>query len=256
MPSCRRGPRLRPCAGGKRAGAGRRGCMYRRNARSRAPLCLAAVAAAAICLPNSAGASEGMLDTGVAVDGALSVTAAVGDGLAVSPAVGDGFAVSPAGVGDAPAVPSPSKGQNRQPAVRTAAQRWLVYTTKSTRTRDLDGVEPSMYRGKFYRASLEDKRECIVRRESNGHYFSISRSGYRGAYQMSDALARGATWMMLDEHRTLLGDQAARELMARLRQVPANRWPRYWQDAAFSTVHNWEYAGSGASHWYGGRWHC
>jgi len=257
--------------------------MYRKNARSRAPLCLAAVAAAAICLPNSAGASEGMLDTGVAVDGfevpvsphlsagqavdaalavspavgdGLGVSPAVGDGLAVSPAVGDGLGVTPAVVSDVPAVPSTSKGQNRQPAVRTAAQRWLVYTTKSTRTRDLDGVEPSMYRGKFYRASLEDKRECIVRRESNGHYFSISRSGYRGAYQMSDALARGATWMMLDEHRTLLGDQAARELMARLRQVPANRWPRYWQDAAFSTVHNWKYAGSGASHWYGGRWHC
>jgi hypothetical protein len=40
--------------------------------------------------------------------------------------------------------------------------------------------------------------------------------------------------------------------MARLRQVPANRWPRYWQDAAFSTVHNWEYAGSGARTGTGG----
>jgi hypothetical protein len=113
-----------------------------------------------------------------------------------------------------------------------------------------------MYRGRFYRPALEDKRICIVRRESNGHYFSISHNGYRGAYQMSAALARGVTWMMLPEHRQLLGDQVARDLLAQLRQTPANRWPRYWQDAAFSTIHNWEFTGSGASHWYGGRWHC
>ncbi|MFM8893851.1 MAG: hypothetical protein ACKOE2_00410, partial [Actinomycetales bacterium] len=107
-----------------------------------------------------------------------------------------------------------------EPAVRpTKAQRWLQYTTRSEQTRDLDGVERSMYRGRFYRPGLEDKRICIVRRESNGHYFSISHNGYRGAYQMSAALARGVTWMMLPEHRELLGDQVAVDLLAQLRQT-------------------------------------
>lgn len=144
----------------------------------------------------------------------------------------------------------------RPKVILTPAQRWLHFTTKSDETLDLDGIEASLYRGKFYRAQLEDKRRCIVKRESNGHYFSISHNGYRGAYQMSAALARGVTWMMLPEHRQILGDEVARDLMADLRETPANRWPRYWQDAAFSTIHNWEHTGSGASHWYGGRWHC
>ena len=64
----------------------------------------------------------------------------------------------------------------------------------SKATLDRTGVQPSLYRGKYYRPSLERIRRCIVRRESSGHYFSVSHSGtYRGAYQMSPALARGAT---------------------------------------------------------------
>lgn len=138
----------------------------------------------------------------------------------------------------------------------TGEQRMLHFTTHSTQTKDLTGVESSLYRGRYFRPSLEAKRRCIVKRESNGHYFSISRGGYRGAYQMSSALARGATWMMLPEHRVLLGAEQAREVLATLRETPANKWPRYWQDAAFSTIHNWRGAGSGAKHWHGGRWHC
>lgn len=138
----------------------------------------------------------------------------------------------------------------------TGELRMLHFTTHSTQTKDLTGVESSLYRGRYFRPSLEAKRRCIVKRESNGHYFSISRGGYRGAYQMSSALARGATWMMLPEHRVLLGAEQAREVLATLRETPANKWPRYWQDAAFSTIHNWRGAGSGAKHWHGGRWHC
>ena len=41
-----------------------------------------------------------------------------------------------------------------------------------------------------------------------------------------------------------------------IRRTPMNAWPRYWQDAAISTIHNWERTGAGASHWAGGRWHC
>jgi hypothetical protein len=90
-----------------------------------------------------------------------------------------------------------------------------------------------------------------------GHYDVVSPGGsYFGAYQVSRALARGATWMMLPEHRRLLGAATARRVLADLRSRPMNTWPRYWQDAAFSTVMNWEHVGSGASHWAGGRWRC
>lgn len=150
---------------------------------------------------------------------------------------------------------TPAAAQTSGPPGSTA-EGFLRFAMTSEQTQDMSGVEPSLYRGTFYRSSVEAKRRCIVRRESNGHYFSVSRNGYRGAYQLSAALARGVTWMMLPEHRELLGDEVARQVLADLRRIPANRWPRYWQDAAFSTIHNWEHTGSGASHWRGGRWHC
>jgi hypothetical protein len=119
------------------------------------------------------------------------------------------------------------------------------------------GVERSLYHGTYYRAASETKRLCIVQRESEAHYDVVSGSGsYFGAYQVSRDLARGATWMMLKEHKKLMGDHAARVVLARLRATPMNKWPRYWQDAAFHTVINWDHTLSGASHWAGGRWHC
>ena len=130
------------------------------------------------------------------------------------------------------------------------------FTFASTATLDRSGVEPSLYRGRFFRASVEGVRKCIVQRESSGHYTSVSHNGYRGAYQMSTALGRGATWMMLREHRALLGDSAANLAMAKLRATPVSKWTRYWQDAAFSTIYNWKRTKSGAKHWRGGRWHC
>jgi len=122
---------------------------------------------------------------------------------------------------------------------------------------DAQGIEPSRYTGAFFRPHLEERRKCIVKRESEGRYKVISAGGgYFGAYQMSPELGRGATWMMLPEHKELLGPERAKEVLAQLRELPVNEWPRYWQDAAFSTVHNWEGTGSGASHWRGGRWSC
>ena len=65
-------------------------------------------------------------------------------------------------------------------------------------TSDLEKVER-------YRAAIEPKRKCIVDRESEGHYDVVNPSGaYRGAYQVSASLARGATWMMLKEHKPLV----------------------------------------------------
>jgi hypothetical protein len=131
-------------------------------------------------------------------------------------------------------------------------------TTESPQTLDMRGIEASLYEGKFFDPSLEDIRTCIVKRESEGQYDVRGGGGnkYFGAYQMSDALADGATHMMLKEHKDILGADRAMELMAELRDTPVNQWPRYWQDAAFSTVYNWEGRGSGASHWAGGRWYC
>ena len=152
--------------------------------------------------------------------------------------------------------PIPVAEPEAVPAAPTLHERMLDFTMKSPDTLDMRGVEPSLYRGKYYRASVEPKRQCVAKRESEGHYDVVSHDGYFGAYQMSPALARGATWMMLKEHKALLGEDVARRVLARLRETPVNEWPRYWQDAAFSTVFNWEHTGSGAKHWRGGRWHC
>lgn len=134
----------------------------------------------------------------------------------------------------------------------------LEFTTTSTETTDMRGIEPSLYRGDFFDAQAEELRACIVKRESEGRYDVRGGASdrYFGAYQMNDALADGATWMMLEEHKRILGSEPARELMEDLRRTPVTKWPRYWQDAAFYTIYNWEGPGSGAAHWAGGRWSC
>lgn len=165
-------------------------------------------------------------------------------------------------------VPLNSPAQAQQPTAlvisqSAAAAKAAALTAKTWRfafaspaTLDRSGVEPSLYRGRFFRPSVERVRKCIVQRESSGHYTSVSHNGYRGAYQMSHALGQGVTWMMFKEHRALLGDTAAALAMSKLRSTPVSKWTRYWQDAAFSTIYNWEKTKSGAKHWRGGRWHC
>ncbi|MBI1352634.1 MAG: hypothetical protein GC156_16155 [Actinomycetales bacterium] len=150
----------------------------------------------------------------------------------------------------------PSRAAARQAlAVQQAA--FTRFTTSSKATRDMRGVEKSLYRGRYYNASSETKRLCIVKRESEAHYDVVNPSHrYFGAYQVSRALAKGATWMMLKEHKKLMGASAAKKVLSRLRGKPMNTWPRYWQDAAFHTIMNYRGTLSGASHWAGGRWHC
>lgn len=157
-----------------------------------------------------------------------------------------------------PAPPTPGMAAVSYEEEIAATQRaYRTFTLKSPQTKRMRGVLPSLYRGQFFDPKLEDRRLCIVERESNGHYDVVSPGGaYFGAYQMSAALGVGATWMMLDEHKELLGPAQARAILADLRERPVHTWPRYWQDAAFSTVHNWEGSGSGAEHWAGGRWSC
>lgn len=119
------------------------------------------------------------------------------------------------------------------------------------------GVEASAYHGKFYRKSQEKKRRCIVKRESNGHYYSTNRAnGYFGAYQMNRALAVGAAWMMRDELRKMFGHTVGTEISRMLRVTEPHKWHRFYQDAAFYTIANWNGNGSGFKHWRGGRFAC
>jgi hypothetical protein len=132
------------------------------------------------------------------------------------------------------------------------------FTMNSRETRNMRGIEPSLYQGEFFDSAAEKMRRCIVKRESNGHYDVQGGAGnrYFGAYQMSRALSQGVTWMMMDEHKRILGAERAREIMKKLRDLPVTKWPRYWQDAAFSTIYNWKGPGSGGSHWFVGSWRC
>lgn len=164
----------------------------------------------------------------------------------------------PAGVVRAavpPAQSRPSRAAAQQRMVRQVT--FTDFTLRSARTRDMRGIEGSLYRGRFFHPVTEKVRLCVIRRESLGYYDVVSPSGsYFGAYQVSRPLARGVTWMMLKEHRALMGRDRARQVLTRLRHQPMNTWPRYWQDAAFFTVMNWESLHSGRRHWAGGRVHC
>ena len=176
-------------------------------------------------------------------------------GVAHADPSADGSAVDSSVTTEVPSPPAPQPPPPNPLELRQAA--FADFTLTSPATLDMVGVQPSLYRGKYFRKSIESKRLCIVKRESEGHYFSVNPTGsYRGAYQVSKALARGATWMMLPEHETLMGAAAAQATMAKLRATPFNAWPRYWQDALFSTVANWGHTGAGLKHWAGGRWHC
>ncbi len=112
---------------------------------------------------------------------------------------------------------------------------------------DLMGWQQSLYQGKWFMPGKEDVRRCILDRESNFNYRATS-GVYHGAYQMSAALARGATWMMQPEVRREMGEEGV-AIVEALRKLTPNRWNRYWQDRAFWTI--WR-NGEGASHWRGG----
>ena len=58
-----------------------------------------------------------------------------------------------------------------------------------------NGIAPSAYRGRYFRAALEPFRKCIAQREGRGQYGVTGSNGYyEGTYQMTDALAVGAGW--------------------------------------------------------------
>jgi hypothetical protein len=217
------------------------------------------VVAATVLLTASVGSASAAPST-VASEGVDASAPVVATTIA-APTSWRGSAVEAGTVASATTAVAPARQPSRaisaRQAVAASRAKFTNFTLHSKATKDMRGVEPSLYRGKYYRAAIEPKRRCIAQRESEGHYDVVNPSGaYRGAYQVSASLARGATWMMLKEHEKLMGEQAAKKVLAQLRAKPMNTWPRYWQDAAFHTVANWKHTGSGIAHWAGGRWHC
>lgn len=237
------------------AGAERRGCMSRTRV-VRGAKCVSAVAAGVLLTASVGSASAAPAPVtsdaaGVVTEPAAPVAAAPTSWRETASNVPTATAVS------AVSANRPSRATSVRTTRAAAMAKFSAFTLTSAATRDMRGVERSLYRGKYYRQAIESRRLCIVERESEGHYDVVNPSGaYRGAYQVSSQLARGATWMMLKEHKALMGEATAKKVLANLRQKPFNQWPRYWQDAAFSTIANWEHTGSGIAHWAGGRWHC
>jgi hypothetical protein len=129
----------------------------------------------------------------------------------------------------------------------------LSHALGSKQSQDMRGYEPSLYQGKWFMPKKEERRRCIMDRESNNSYRAVSAGGvYRGAYQMNRGLAIGATHMMMKEVRREMGEPGVQALR-QLRKIPTQQWNRYWQDRAFWTI--WR-KGKGAFHWRGGAYGC
>lgn len=223
---------------------------------------LALLAAGSLTLASAASADP-TADRASLAAGPAAVVAAKAEATARASAhaatiTADRAAAADRGAADrAAAAERANRAASSRQALAARQARFAHFTLKSADTKDMRGVEPSLYRGKFFNATAEEKRLCIVKRESEGEYDVVNPSGsYFGAYQVSRPLARGVTFMMLPEHKKLMGTAKAKEVLSTLRTKPMNTWPRYWQDAAFHTIINWEGTLSGASHWAGGRWHC
>ena len=226
---------------------------------SRPALRLGAGILALICVgslgSSASAATDPPADRASLAAGPAATVAAVAQDRVTVPA--PSASASPAAADRAAAAARTSRAVSSRQALAARQARFAHFTLHSADTKDMRGVEPSLYRGRYFKAKAEERRLCIVKRESEGEYDVINPTGsYFGAYQVSRPLARGVTFMMLPEHKKLMGTAKAKKVLAQLRSTPMNTWPRYWQDAAFHTIINWEGTLSGASHWAGGRWHC
>lgn len=161
-------------------------------------------------------------------------------------AAGAAHADAPALVqADDPVVPTPG-ADDTAPGGETDREMALIRGDRESA--DLMGFLPSLYLGKWFMPGKEDVRRCIVLRESHANY-RASNGSYFGAYQMSAALAVGATWMMQDEVKKEFGNEGVK-IVQLLRTMTPNKWNRYWQDRAFWTI--WR-NGEGSQHWGGAR---
>ena len=119
--------------------------------------------------------------------------------------------------------------------------------------RDTKGAMLSLYRGKWFVKKADHRRRCILKRESRADYKAVSVGGeYRGAYQMSAPLMRGAAWMMMKEVRAEMGPKGV-AIVKDLFTIKNHLWSRYWQDRAFWTI--WA-KGDGRRHWRSDVYNC
>lgn len=137
------------------------------------------------------------------------------------------------------------------PAQSSERDRELALLRGDREAGDMMGWRPSLYTGRWYMPGKEDKRRCILDRESNFNY-RANNGTYFGAYQMSRALGVGATWMMQREIREEFGKEGLAIVVA-LRELTPDKWNRYWQDRAFWTI--WR-NGEGKFHWGSDDAHC
>ena len=121
----------------------------------------------------------------------------------------------------------------------------------SKAAKDLHGYEKSLYQGKYYNASQESWRQCVMWRESNYNYDLIGAGynwPYHGAYQFHNVnWKRGLIIMMAKESKETkdgLNGEARK-----LKHKNINQWNRYWQDRALFTALNYNGSYSGAHHW-------
>jgi len=152
---------------------------------------------------------------------------------------------------DPAASPTPTAQNVTAKAQSSTVERERRYARGQGAAADRRGLMASLYRGAGYSYSAEKNRLCIAKRESHGNYTSGStHSPYQGAYQMSRALARGATWMMQPAVKRQFGAEGLK-ILSSLRRTPVVKWNRYWQDRAFFAI--WR-GGKGRAHWGGLCW--
>ncbi|CAB4951458.1 MAG: hypothetical protein F2840_07890 [Actinobacteria bacterium] len=138
-------------------------------------------------------------------------------------------------------------------AVEALRVREWGYARGFGAARDTKGAMLSLYRGKWFVKKADDRRRCILKRESRADYKAVSVGGkYRGAYQMSRPLMRGAAWMMMKEVRAEMGPKGV-AIVKDLFTTKSHLWNRYWQDRAFWTI--WS-KGEGRSHWRSDVYNC
>lgn len=119
------------------------------------------------------------------------------------------------------------------------------------------GYQPSAYTGEYYREHQEPYRKCVGQREGRFQYWVTGNNGYyESTYQMTDALVRGAAWMIRPELKDMFGAEEGKRIGDILLVTPGHKWHRFYMDMAFYTILNYKGEWSGKKHWRGGRWSC
>lgn len=144
---------------------------------------------------------------------------------------------------------APAHAQVDKPAA-TADDR-QVFVDRGSRHPSMNGIRPSAYKGRYYTEAAERFRLCVIKRESGGRYWAANpTSSARAAYQWLSGWQESIPWMLKDELQEIHGKRLGAQVVRAMQRTPRERWPRWYQDAAFFTVVNYDGPFSGARHWY------